>query len=84
MCLAVPGRLVAQEACEGLTMGKVDFGGVRKEVCLEGAPEARIGDWVLVHAGFVLRVLDTASAEATLAFWDAAPPASSPGGNGPA
>ncbi|HVP29785.1 MAG TPA: HypC/HybG/HupF family hydrogenase formation chaperone [Myxococcota bacterium] len=66
MCLAVPGRVleVADEA--GVLMARVDFGGVRKRVCLETLPDARPGDFVLVHAGFALQVLDEAAAEATL------------------
>jgi hydrogenase expression/formation protein HypC len=66
VCLAVPGRVleVADEA--GVLMARVDFGGVRKRVCLETLPDARPGDFVLVHAGFALQVLDEAAAEATL------------------
>ncbi len=62
MCLAVPGRLTAIVIEGGLRMGTVDFGGVRRSVCLEGVPEARVDDWLLVHVGFALRVLDPASA----------------------
>lgn len=68
MCLAVPGRIgsVAQE--DGLLTALVDFGGVRKRICLETLPEARPGDWVLVHAGFALQRLDEAAA-AELRDW---------------
>jgi hydrogenase expression/formation protein HypC len=64
MCLAVPGRIVTLEVEEhlGLRRGKVDFGGVRKEVCLDYTPEANVGDYVLVHVGFALSVLDQAEA----------------------
>jgi hydrogenase expression/formation protein HypC len=62
MCLAVPGRVLERRERDGLRFAQVDFGGIRKEICLETAPEARPGDWVLVHVGFALRVLDEAAA----------------------
>lgn len=60
MCLAVPGRVVSviEEAGLGLRRGKVDFGGVQKEICLAYTPEASVGDYVLVHVGFALSVVD--------------------------
>ena len=65
MCLAVPGKIVTilQEKSLGLRRGKVDFGGVRKEVCLDYTPEARVGDYVLVHVGFALTVVDEHEAQ---------------------
>ena len=64
MCLAVPGKVVGiiDEAGAGLRLGKVDFGGIRKQVCLDYTPEARLGDYVLVHVGFALSVIDEAEA----------------------
>jgi len=64
MCLAVPGRVVNIVESEGLGLrcGKVDFGGVLKEVCLAYTPEATVGDYVLVHVGFALSVVDEAEA----------------------
>ena len=64
MCLAIPGRVVevAEEPEAALRRGKVDFGGVRKEVALAFTPEARVGDYVLVHVGFALSVVDEAEA----------------------
>jgi hydrogenase expression/formation protein HypC len=62
MCLAVPGRVLERVERDGLRFARVDFGGVRKEICLETAPDAAPGDWVLVHVGFALRVLDEAAA----------------------
>ena len=60
MCLAVPGRVV--EIIDGgdvaFRMGKVDFGGIRKEVNLAYVPEAEIGKYVLVHVGFAISVID--------------------------
>ena len=63
MCLAVPGIVLDLRADGDLRMGRVDFGGVRREVCLDFVPEARPGDRVLVHAGFALRVLDPDAAD---------------------
>jgi hydrogenase expression/formation protein HypC len=68
MCLAVPGRIAAVFDEDGLRMARVDFGGVRKRVCLETLPEAEVGAWVLVHAGVALQRLDEAAAEASLAL----------------
>ena len=62
MCLAVPGRIGSVVEEEGLLSAVVDFGGVRKRICLETLPEARPGDWVLVHAGFALQRLDEEAA----------------------
>jgi hydrogenase expression/formation protein HypC len=62
MCLAIPGRLVERTQENGLSMGKVDFGGTRKSVCLEHVPDAQPGDYVLVHVGFALARIDEAEA----------------------
>ncbi len=64
MCLAVPGKVVSviEENALGLRCGKVDFGGIQKEVCLAYTPEASLGDYVLVHVGFSLSVVDEAEA----------------------
>jgi hydrogenase expression/formation protein HypC len=59
MCLGVPGKILSLEPnAVGMTMGKVSFGGVAKEVCLAYVPEAQVGDYVIVHAGFALNKLD--------------------------
>jgi hydrogenase expression/formation protein HypC len=60
MCLAIPGKIVSIIEEEGLVLRrcKVDFGGIRKEICLDFTPEARLGDYVLVHVGFALSVID--------------------------
>jgi hydrogenase expression/formation protein HypC len=59
MCLGVPGKVLSIEPNSvGMAMGKVSFGGVAKEVCLAYVPEAEIGDYVIVHAGFALNKLD--------------------------
>ncbi|WP_261554700.1 HypC/HybG/HupF family hydrogenase formation chaperone [Frankia tisae] len=67
MCLAVPGRVVAIGERDGIPMAEVDFGGVRKDVCLQYLPDTRIGEYVIVHVGFALQRLDEQSALETLA-----------------
>jgi len=66
MCLAVPGKIVeikqTDDAADIGATGTVDFQGSRMEVGLAFIPDARVGDWVLVHAGFALNVLDEAEA----------------------
>ena len=50
-------------------MGKVQFGGILKEVCLAYTPEAQVGDYVLVHVGFAISRIDEAEAQETFVFW---------------
>ncbi len=68
MCLTVPGKIVTilVEENLGLRRGEVDFGGIRREVCLDYTPEARAGDYVLVHVGFALTVVDEEEAQRAL------------------
>ncbi len=63
MCLAVPGRVEEVLDEDGLPTARVDFGGVHKRICLLTLPEARVDDWILVHAGIALQVLDRTAAE---------------------
>jgi len=67
MCLGVPGRIlsIAPDPI-GTPMGRVDFGGIVKEACLAYVPEAEVGDYIIVHAGFALSRLDAEEAQATL------------------
>ncbi len=60
MCLAIPGRIVeiVEDAEPALRRGKVDFAGVKKEISFAFIPDAAIGDYVLVHAGFALNTVD--------------------------
>ncbi len=60
MCLAIPGRIteITEDAEPALRRGKVDFAGVKKEVSLAFTPEAAVGEYVLVHAGFALNTVD--------------------------
>ncbi len=63
MCLAVPGKIVSlSEGDPLLRTGKVSFGGVLKEVSLAYVPEAKVGDYVIVHVGFALSIVDEAEA----------------------
>ena len=64
MCLGVPGRVLLVEQNDlGVPMGKVSFGGIAKEVCFAYVPEAEVGDYVIVHAGFALSRLDEREAQ---------------------
>ena len=64
MCLAVPGRILSVAGDEPiLRVGRVDFGGLVKEINLAYVPEAAVGDHVLVHVGFAITVIDEAEAE---------------------
>ena len=66
MCLAVPGLVEAIYDQAQTRMGRVNFGGVVKEVCLEFVPELVVGDYALVHVGFAIARVDEASAQAAL------------------
>jgi hydrogenase expression/formation protein HypC len=69
MCLAIPGR-VEEITTEGdLRIGRVNFGGIVKRVCLDYVPEVEVGDYTIVHVGFALSKIDQDSAEKTLAIF---------------
>ncbi|WP_237572497.1 HypC/HybG/HupF family hydrogenase formation chaperone [Mycolicibacterium lacusdiani] len=70
MCLAVPGRIVSVADRDGTLMSTVDFGGIQKDVCLQYIPDARIGEYVVVHVGFAIQRLDEESAKSTLAEFE--------------
>jgi hydrogenase expression/formation protein HypC len=70
MCLAVPGRVVSVTEKDGTTMAEVDFGGLRKEVCLAYIPDVQVDEYVIVHVGFAIQRLDEKSAQDTLANFD--------------
>jgi hydrogenase expression/formation protein HypC len=65
MCLAIPGQVLETLESNGMKMAKVSFGGMIKQVCLEYTPEARVGDYVLVHVGFALSTVNREEAERT-------------------
>jgi hydrogenase expression/formation protein HypC len=66
MCLGIPGKVVELYQVNGMKMGKVDFGGVIREACLEYLPEIQIGDYTIVHVGFGISQLDEEEAMQTL------------------
>jgi hydrogenase expression/formation protein HypC len=72
MCLAVPGRIEAVWQEDGLRLARVDFGGVRKRICVETLPAVDPGAWVLVHAGVALQQLDPEAAAESLRLLAAA------------
>ena len=67
MCLSLPGKILSIDDSSELKMAEVDFGGVKREVCVEWVPEAVIGDYVLAHVGTALTVLDEESAQESIA-----------------
>jgi hydrogenase expression/formation protein HypC len=66
MCLAVPGKVCALHDEDGLRVATVDFGGVRKRICVETLPDVALGAWVLVHAGIALQQIDADAAAESL------------------
>ena len=66
MCLAVPGRVLEISEENGLVMGLIDYAGTRNKACLTCTPEASVGNYVIVHAGFALQVLNEEEAAASL------------------
>jgi hydrogenase expression/formation protein HypC len=70
MCLAIPGKVVETYREHDVLMGKVDFGGVLKRVCLEHVPQVAPGQYVLVHVGFALQQVDEAEARQVFDFLD--------------
>ena len=66
MCLGIPGKVVELYEANGMKMGKVNFGGVVKEACLEYLPEIEVGDYTIVHVGFGISQLDEEEARQTM------------------
>ena len=66
MCMGVPGKIIDLYEDRGLHMCKVDFGGAVREACIETVPEAKVGDYTIVHAGFALSLLSEEEANETL------------------
>jgi len=66
MCLAIPGKLTDIYQKDNLHMAKIDFGGIAREICLEYTPEAKVGDYALVHVGFAISLMDEEEAQETL------------------
>ncbi len=68
MCLGVPARIEEIYQKDGLKMARVDFGGVSREVCLDYVPEAKVGEYCIIHVGFAISLLSEAEAQETLAL----------------
>lgn len=66
MCLGVPGKIIEIYEERGLRMCKIDFGGATREACLETLPDAKLGDYTIIHAGFALNLLSEEEANETL------------------
>lgn len=66
MCLAVPGKIVEIRESDGLQMARVDFGGIFREACLDYVPEAKVGDYCVIHVGFAISLLSEQEALETL------------------
>ena len=66
MCLGIPGKIVELYEQGGLKMAKIDFGGVLREACMEAAPDALVGEYAIIHAGFALNILSEEDALETL------------------
>ncbi len=67
MCLGVPGKIISIYQSNGIHMGKVDFNGVEREACLEYVPEAKTGDYAIIHVGFAISLLSEKEAKESLA-----------------
>ena len=68
MCLGVPGRVTEVFEENGLRMGTVDFGGITRKTCLEYAPEVGVGNYVVIHVGFAISVVDEEEAARSYAL----------------
>jgi len=68
MCLAVPGKIVEIFEQDGLKMAKVDYGGIFRETCLDYVPEAKAGDYCVIHVGFAISLMNEDEALETLSL----------------
>jgi len=68
MCLAIPGRVAQIDVNDGVRTGRIQFGGITRQACLDFVPEAKEGDYVMVHVGFAISVVDKDEAERTYAL----------------
>lgn len=71
MCLAIPGKVVGIEEKDGIRTGRVQFAGITRQACLDFVPEAEEGDYVMVHVGFAISVVDKEEAERTYSLLEA-------------
>ncbi len=65
MCLAIPGKVLEIQAVEPMRAARVQFGGIIRQVSLDFVPEAKVGDYVMVHVGFAISLVDAAEADRT-------------------
>jgi hydrogenase expression/formation protein HypC len=65
MCLAIPGKVLEISEQSGMRTGRIQFGGIAREACLDYVPQAVVGDYVLVHVGFALSIVDAEEAART-------------------
>ena len=65
MCLAIPGKVVEEFEARGMRMAKVQFGGIMREASLDYTPDAKVGDYVLVHVGFAISTVNAEEAART-------------------
>src|SRR5437868_7693935 len=65
MCLAIPGRILEISVADGVRLGRIEFGGIIRQACLDFVPEAAVGDYVIVHVGFAISRVDRQEAERT-------------------
>lgn len=70
MCLGIPGKIIKKYEEHGMQMGIVDFGGARNKICLEYIPEAKVGDYTIVHVGFGISIINEAEANETIGYID--------------
>jgi hydrogenase expression/formation protein HypC len=68
MCLGVPGKVIGMYEKDGIRMGTVDFGGIRREACLAYAPEVEVGHWVVIHVGFAISTVNEEEAARSYAL----------------
>ncbi len=70
MCLAIPGRIIEIYDEAGLTMGRLDYGGIENRACLDYVPGIEVGDYAIVHVGFAISILDQEAALESIAAWE--------------
>ncbi len=68
MCLGIPGKLLEIRTDDAMPMGKVEFGGITKDICLAYLPDAEVGDYVLVHVGFAISKIDEQEANEIFSY----------------
>ncbi len=70
MCLAIPGKVIELYDVNSMLMGKIDFAGTIKEACLAYVADVKVGEYVIVHAGFALNKINEKEAQKTFELWD--------------